>query len=644
MAQITIPLTDRLLTSSYQARHFLDPYMYVKTTPSTVTSATQSITVPPASAINWVRVYFTKNSPSHGTALHQVIVDGEVAHAGSVIGNGSLLSKTLFTPGNHTLAFRFKSGTANTTSSFTNWIVNTSQLNITGASLVIDYEGPDTGGDAPPSAVKSDLALNVGGVKCGNSIRFLIQNQSPGVYHKALIGIVGLTAITEIVPKGASFFDFEVPYGWQTYISPNGTARYAADGVYARLYTYRDQARTDLIGYNDKGMYIAISDDNVPVISEFSDTLIPLYTDAALSGYIQRYSEAQLTALADGQFGATIASYKFISGAWSKQVLASELTGDELPSALTPVITQSGTLSLSLEVTDTRRRKSTQDITIQVAPYTDPSLISPKAYRSSDTGAAAALGEYLTLQTGATYTDLSGVNTASILARVYQKGTTPPTWDGAGILTLTGSVPTTISGISKENSYTVDIRVKDKLSEALFTIDIGTAKALLTGLAGVAGAAIGKFADTPNILDVSFPKGRMDLKPIITAYPGLIITTNTAQNPGEIYGGTWVMYGKGRTLVGVDPDNPAKAIVNTEIGADTANADINATALIGVSGTSIWVKRKPRSYQADGKGTLAGGVVANSDNLTSGIEVVGSVSISTEQAGILVYHWLCTAI
>ena len=101
------------------------------------------------------------------------------------------------------------------------------------------------------------------------------------------------------------------------------------------------------------------------------------------------------------------------------------------------------------------------------------------------------------------------------------------------------------------------------------------------------------------------------------------------------------MYGKGRTLVGVDPDNPAKAIVNTEIGADTANADINATALIGVSGTSIWVKREARTWRADGKLTAAGGVVANSDNLTSGIDVVGSVSISTEQAGAVFNDGLC---
>ncbi|MDI9519867.1 MAG: hypothetical protein QM308_01730 [Bacillota bacterium] len=638
MAQVIINLTDRLVTSTYKAqRSILGNYTQV-TTPTTATSAAQTVTVPPASKINWVKINFTRNSPAHGTALHQIVVDGEVAHAGGVITSGAQLSKALFNPGNHTIAVRFKSKTAGTSYGYGTWQTNSSQLNQTSAYLTIDYEGPDTGGDAPPSAVKSGLTLGAGGVKCGNTIRFNIVNQSPGVYHKARVGISGLTLIDEIVPKGATFFDFEVPYGWQQYIAPNGTARYSTDGVYARLFTYSDPARTQQIGFSDQPMYIAISDDNRPVIDEFTDMVIPLHSDAGLTNYIQRYTQIQMTAMAQGLFNATIQSYKFTSGAWTQSILAADLVGDELPSAITPPITQSGTIPLTLEVTDTRNRKSSQTISITVTPYTEPALVNPDVFRSNDLGEHAATGQYITIQTGGGVASLDNLNTSTLKARVTQKGQTPIAWDDAAILTLTADTPLTVSGISIDLSYSVEIQIADRLAEFVFTADIGTAKAIISGLPGVTGVAIGKIADTAGILDIALPKGLMDGNPLAYYPIGAVYISTVSTNPGNIFGGVWEALATGKALVGVDPND---SDFTAGVAGGSKRGAVTGIAKLGVSSTSLWVKRKTQSWAADGKGTLAGSVAANSDNLSSGIEL--DATASTLQPYLPVYIWTRTA-
>ena len=62
----------------------------------------------------------------------------------------------------------------------------------------------------------------------------------------------------------------------------------------------------------------------------------------------------------------------------------------------------------------------------------------------------------------------------------------------------------------------------------------------------------------------------------LQTYPvGSIFVTNESTNPGSIFGGTWVTYGEGRTLVGVDSTQTEFATVGKTGGTKTHTLTIN---------------------------------------------------------------------
>ena len=478
MAQVTINLNDRTLTSSYWA-YYYDSGVKEISTPTTTTSSAQSFTVPVNSSINWVRIYCSLNSPAHGSSIRMALEGDTAAHAG-LFSNGTLLDKSLFTAGLHSVKFRFKSGTAATTYPgypSESGVYNSSSLSITNIRIVIDYNPPTSG-----------LTLNKTSCPAGSVIRASVSAAASSYTHKVKFAMSGVTTLTYSLAAGVAYKDFTVPLNWQEAI-PSATSR----TVTVTLETYNGSTLT---GDVSKTFTMTLSGDNYPSITAFQVTRIPGFTDTAISSYVQGFSRARFTGAAVGLYGASIASYKYTLGTWTSAA------GAEVES---PVLVNTGTRTATLEVTDSRGRKSSKQLTFEVIPYAPPSLVAPLVRRSNDLGNAAVNGTYAYIRTGVSFSSLNGVNTASMQARLYFKGSTPPAWEDPAVISLAENTPVVLSDLFVSSSYTVDILVTDRLGNYLFTSDIPTAKALLTGISAVKGAGIGLFAERENACTSAWP-------------------------------------------------------------------------------------------------------------------------------------------
>lgn len=96
----------------------------------------------------------------------------------------------------------------------------------------------------------------------------------------------------------------------------------------------------------------------------------------------------------------------------------------------------------------------------------------------------------------------------------------------------------------------------------------------------------------------------------LKVYPvGSIYISTSSENPGNIYGGTWEEYGKGRTLVGVDETNKNFSTVEKTGGEETHTLTIdempshNHEGLIYVAGLTTRTDYVPtmKIYFEDGK-------------------------------------------
>lgn len=489
----------------------------------------------------------------------------------------------------------------------------TSSLAYSNIKITVDYTEPASG-----------LTLNKTSCKAGDVIRATIAPTSTTAAHKIRYAMTGVTTVTSAtIPAGTKTYDYTVPLSWQNAF-PNNASR----TVTVTLLTYSGSTNT---GEVSKTFSLTLSDDAYPSITQFDIARIPGFVDEDITEYIQGFSQAQVQSAATGAYSSTISQYKVTVGGWSG-------TGANVTS---PVISGSGNIVVTLQVTDSRGRKATQTQTIAVLPYSPPSLVSPSVYRSDVSGNEAIAGTYVRILTGIRMSPLGGppdVNVGTLKARVYEKGTTAPAWDDPSVVVLTANTALIVGGMDIVKSYTIDIQVSDKLASYVYTAEISTAKALISGLAEVAGVAIGKYAETPGVLDIAYSQGLVGGNPLAFYPIGAVYISTVSTNPGNIFGGTWSALATGKALVGVDPND---SDFTAGVAGGSKTGAVTGIAKLGVSSTSLWVKRKSQTWNADGKGTLAGSVAANSDNLSSGIEL--DATASTLQPYLPVYIWTRTA-
>lgn len=215
-------------------------------------------------------------------------------------------------------------------------------------------------------------------------------------------------------------------------------------------------------------------------------------------GYVQTKSKLKIVASASGSYSSSIRSYAYNIGSQSYSGLENTYTMGE-------VVLDSGTVAVTVTVTDSRGRTASKTVSITVLAYSPPQITHFECSRCGDVnGSANANGQYLKVTFGYSVSPLNNKNKASYLLKysVYDDGK----WGG-----LTSGTQYTYSGtyisataiLNTASTYQIGLVVTDSFGTASFYKEIGTAVRLLSYIVKRFAIAIGKIPEIDNIFDVA---------------------------------------------------------------------------------------------------------------------------------------------
>ena len=201
--------------------------------------------------------------------------------------------------------------------------------------------------------------------------------------------------------------------------------------------------------------------------------------------WVQGKSVVRLTAEAAGVRGSRIVSWQFGSGQEQAEPAA------ELP------LTESGRVTIPVTVTDSRLRRATKDVFLEVLPYQPPRLTEISSFRCKPDGTPAENGTAFLPRYRMEASLLDGWNRLQVVCR-WKKVTE----NAYGMARAPVSGQAMEAGLTPETSYDVKYTVSDVFHTIDYFDYISSTVYLLHFLKGGTGIAVGKAAERGNLFDV----------------------------------------------------------------------------------------------------------------------------------------------
>jgi len=197
------------------------------------------------------------------------------------------------------------------------------------------------------------------------------------------------------------------------------------------------------------------------------------------------------------------ASYKYSATYKSAVATVGGIQKTSLPAVYSP-LNSSGTVNISVKVTDSRGLSKTETTSITVNEYTAPSAKFTSVYFSDDLGYVDENGGYIRAYISYSASPCEGKNTLNTTLKYRQFG-----GDWSDNITHTasgGSVAVTLGSgsLSSANTYELMFTVEDGFTQYETVYKLGTAFVAFNIKKGGKGAAFGKYAETDNLLEVDY--------------------------------------------------------------------------------------------------------------------------------------------
>lgn len=237
-------------------------------------------------------------------------------------------------------------------------------------------------------------------------------------------------------------------------------------------------------------------------------------------GYIQGLSKFKVTITPTKAYGSDIKSYKTTANGLS-YTAATFTTG---------VLGSSGKLTIKATVTDKRGRTGTSSVTVDVLPYTAPTITDLSIKRIDATGEPNNQGDHIRVSFGVNVEPLNNKNTASYVLEYKKTSDSDYT---AETLDYTDYVINNYFDFAADtgSSYDVRLTATDAFTSSTRTTVASTASAIMHWLANGLGMAIGKIAELSNVLDIAWQTRFMGgiLHPVLEPNTDLnsVLTPNT---------------------------------------------------------------------------------------------------------------------
>lgn len=243
----------------------------------------------------------------------------------------------------------------------------------------------------------------------------------------------------------------------------------------------------------------------------------------------------------------------------------------------TDVLRTSGTVTITVSVTDSRGRTTTKTLTASVVAWSAPTITpsSPaNAYRVNSSGTATFNGTYASIQASWAFASVSSKN--SVTYTLEYKTTAATAWTAQSI-TLTSGTRAAVGGgnLAATSSYNIRLTVKDGLGvTATYTWTIGTAQVDLDFRQDKNGMGIGCVGETAGVLEIGWPvnlqQGLKTVLPVTyggtgkNAAPSLLVNlaSTTAASPYEATPRPGVTNILPKTYGGTGTDTGVVAVMN----------------------------------------------------------------------------------
>ncbi|WP_305181311.1 DUF859 family phage minor structural protein, partial [Faecalibaculum rodentium] len=261
-------------------------------------------------------------------------------------------------------------------------------------------------GEIPTIPRATTPTLSAASVACGSNLTINLPRHASGFTHRISYRIGGKDKGTITTNAGTSFV-WRVP-NLGSYM-PNSTSVW----VVLRVET---MSGSTVIGYKDIGFTATALTSWVPTatISSIAEATANLATQ--FGGYVQGKSTLRVKSAGSGSNGSTISSYVVT-------IQGRKYNGADITSA---AISASGTVAVTLTVTDSRGRKASKTQNVSVLAYSPPQITVSSVARTSDEATTAVCtynfsiasvnnkntkAFYIQYLNGSTWTDITRMST-----------------------------------------------------------------------------------------------------------------------------------------------------------------------------------------------------------------------------------------
>lgn len=284
-------------------------------------------------------------------------------------------------------------------------------------------------------------------------------------------------------------------YSWTVPLSIANSYPSSTNGtITIGLNTYNGS--TQIGGTQTVNLDITIPASIVPSVSSVSVT----ETTGGLSsyGYVQYKSKLKIVASVSGSYSSSIKSYNYYIGSQSYSSLDNTYTmGEE--------VMDSGNVTVTVEVTDSRGRTAKNTASISVLPYSIPQIWQMDCTRCGDaSGSYNTNGGFLKVTMGFSIAALNNKNGASYKLEYSLLGANSwSTLASGSTYNYSGSYVSSSAILNSANSYNIRLTVADNFTNTVFVRDVGTVTTLMSYIVKKFAFAIGKAAEISNTFEVA---------------------------------------------------------------------------------------------------------------------------------------------
>lgn len=325
-------------------------------------------------------------------------------------------------------------------------------------------------------------------------------------------------------------------YSWTVPLSIANSYPSSTNGtITIGLNTYNGS--TQIGGTQTVNLNISIPASIVPSVSSVSVA----ETTGGLSsyGYVQYKSKLKIVASVSGSYSSSIKSYNYYIGSQSYSSLGNTYTmGEE--------VRDSGNVTVTVEVTDSRGRTAKNTASISVLPYSIPQIWQMDCTRCGDaSGSYNTNGGFLKVTMGFSIATLNNKNGASYKLEYSLLGANSwSTLASGSTYNYSDSYVSSSAILNSANSYNIRLTVADDFTNTVFVKDVSTVTTLMSYIVKKFAFAIGKAAEKSNTFEVAletvFNRYASFMSGVGIAGDLKVYSNVTVSNWIEVFGNIWI--------------------------------------------------------------------------------------------------------